>query len=104
MVNKKKLGLKSKFLIPLLITSQILSFSQTASLTLEGALRDYWWEKKNKTLQFPLWLSRLRTQLASTRMWVQSLASFSGLRIQCCHKFWGRSKMQLEYSITMAVA
>ena len=29
-------------------------------------------------LEFPLWLSRLTTQLISMRMWVWSLASFSG--------------------------
>ena len=28
----------------------------------------------------------LTTQLVSMRMWVQSLASLSGLRIWCCHK------------------
>ena len=35
----------------------------------------------------PLWLSRLRTQLVSMRMWVRPLASLSGSRIQsasCC--------------------
>ena len=32
-------------------------------------------------LEFPLWLSRLRTQLVSMRMRVQSLASLSGLKI-----------------------
>ena len=41
--------------------------------------------------EFPLWLSGLRTQLMSMRMWVQSLALLSGLRIQCCHK--------LQYSL-----
>ena len=35
--------------------------------------------------EFPLWLSGLRTLLVSMRTWVQSLASFSGLRIwPCC--------------------
>ena len=33
-----------------------------------------------------LWLSRLRTRLVSMRMWVQSLALLSGLRIQHCLK------------------
>ena len=33
--------------------------------------------------EFSLWLSRLRTWLISVRMWVWSLASLSGLRIQC---------------------
>ena len=31
----------------------------------------------------------------SMRMWVRSLASFSGLRIWCCHKLPTRSKMEL---------
>ena len=31
--------------------------------------------------EFPLWLSGLRTQLVSMRLWVPSLASLSGLRI-----------------------
>ena len=35
--------------------------------------------------EFPLWLSRLRTQLVFMRMQVQSLALLSGLRIWCCH-------------------
>ena len=30
--------------------------------------------------EFPLWLSRLRTWLVSTRIWVRSLISLSGLR------------------------
>ena len=32
------------------------------------------------------WLRRLRTQLVSVRMGVQSLASLSGLRIRCWYK------------------
>ena len=43
----------------------------------------YYFKKRNQ--EFPLWLSRLRIQLASMRMQVQSLASLSGLRIRCCH-------------------
>ena len=38
--------------------------------------------KKNK-LEFLLWLSRLRTQLVSMKMWVQSLALLSGLAMSC---------------------
>ena len=34
--------------------------------------------------EFPQWLSRLRTQLVSMRMQVQSLAPLSGLRIRHC--------------------
>ena len=39
---------------------------------------------------FPLWLSELRTQLESTRIRVQSLASLSGFRIRCCRGLWYR--------------
>ena len=31
-----------------------------------------------------------RTRLGSMRMWVQSLASLSGLRIWCCRELWCR--------------
>ena len=34
--------------------------------------------------EYLLWLSGLRAQLESMRMQIQSLASVSGLRIQCC--------------------
>ena len=46
-----------------------------------------WYNIKTRTSafkrEFSLWLSRLRTWLISMRMWVWSLASLSGLRIQC---------------------
>ena len=54
-------------------------------------------KKQNWSIEFPLWLSRLRTQLTSMSMWVWSLASLSGLKIQCCHKLWHRSRMWLGY-------
>ena len=38
-------------------------------------------EKRENTWDFPLWLSRLRTDIVSMRMQVQSLASLSELRI-----------------------
>ena len=41
---------------------------------------------KERSHEFPLWLSGLRTQIASMRMQVQSLTLLSGLRIQYCHK------------------
>ena len=50
-----------------------------------------------------LWLSRLRTRLVSTRMWVRSLALLSGLRIQCCHELWWRLQMWLRSRVTVAV-
>ena len=40
-----------------------------------------------------MWLSGLRTQLVSVKMWVRSLASLSALRIWCCPKLWHRSQM-----------
>ena len=40
--------------------------------------------------EFPLWVSGLRTWLVSMSMWVQSLASLSGLRIPHCHKIQHR--------------
>ena len=40
----------------------------------------------------------------SMRMRVQSLASFSGLRIRHCHKLQCRSQMRLGSSIAVAVA
>ena len=53
--------------------------------------------------EFPLWLSRLRTQLVTTKMRVQSLALLRSLRIQHCHELWYRSQMWLESHIAVAV-
>ena len=68
---------------------------------LGGVLRALW-ESMNTTdvivlriLEFPLWLSRLRTWLVSMRMWVWSLASLSELRIWCCHELWYRWQTRL---------
>ena len=36
--------------------------------------------------EFPLWLSRLQTQLGSTRILIQNLGLLSVSRIWCCHK------------------
>ena len=54
--------------------------------------------------EFPLWLSGNKTQLVTMRIWVQSLASFSGLRIQSCHELWYRLQMWLRPHIAVAVA
>ena len=48
------------------------------------------------TQEFPLWLSGLRNQRVSIRMWLQSLTSLSGLRICNCHELWCRLQTQLE--------
>ena len=44
----------------------------------------------------------LESDIASMRVWVRSPALLSGLRIQCCHKLWRRSEMQLGLSVAMA--
>ena len=51
--------------------------------------------------EFSLWLSRLQTQLVSMRLWVQSLALLSGLRIPCCPELWFR--LQLRSGVAVAV-
>ena len=58
---------------------------------------------KKQKQKLPLWLNWLRTQLVSMRMWVRSLASLSGLRIQLRHKLWGRSKTWLGSDVAVAV-
>ena len=45
-------------------------------------------------LEFPLWLSRLRTWLVPMRMQIRYLASFNGLRIRHCCTLWFRSQKQ----------
>ena len=55
-------------------------------------------------MTFPLRLSGLRTWVISMRLWVPSLASLSGLRIQCYHELWRRSQMWLRYGVAVAVA
>ena len=53
--------------------------------------------------EFLLWLHGLRTWLVPMRMQVQSLASLSGLRIQCCCKLQHRSQMWFVSSVAVAV-
>ena len=50
-----------------------------------------------------MWLSGLRTQLVSTRMWIQSLVLLSGLRIWHCSELWCRLQMWHRSGIAMAV-
>ena len=54
-------------------------------------MRELWDQADSKLseavcTQFLLLFSGLRIQLVSMRMWIWSLASFSGLRMQCCCK------------------
>ena len=44
-----------------------------------------------------------RIQLVPMRLWVPSLALFSGLRIPCCCELWCRSQMWLGSGIAVAV-
>ena len=54
--------------------------------------------------EFPLWLTRLRTQLVSMRMWVPSLALLSELRIQICCELWHRLQTRLGSRVAVALA
>ena len=60
-----------------------------------------WWEKKKKKKNVPkkkkkmlmgefsfCGLGELKSDIVSRRMWVQSLALLSGLRIWHCYKLW----------------
>ena len=51
----------------------------------------------------PVMLRGLRTLLVSMRMWVQSLASLSGLRIWHCHELWCRLQTWLGSRVAVAV-
>ena len=48
-------------------------------------------------------VQRKLIQLVTRRVWVRSLASFSGLRIQHCHELWCRQKTQLRFCVPAAV-
>ena len=55
-------------------------------------------------LEFPLCISRLRTQCILYKDMVRSLVSFSGLWIWHCHKLWCRSQMRLRSGVAIAAA
>ena len=55
---------------------------------------DYW--------EFLSWLSGKEPDTVSMRMWVQSLASLSGLRIWRCCELWCRPQMQLRSQVAAA--
>ena len=48
-------------------------------------------------------LNRKKIQLVSMRIWVQSLALLSGLRIRPCQRLGCRSQRQLRSGIAVAV-
>ena len=54
-------------------------------------------------MEFPLWLSILRTGTVSVRMQVPSLALLSRLRIPSCYKLQYRSQRQLESGVAVSV-
>ena len=45
-----------------------------------------------------------RVQLGTMRLWIQSLASLSGLRIRHCPELWCRSQTWLGSGVAMALA
>ena len=45
---------------------------------------------------------RKQIRLGKMRLWVQFLASLSGLRIRHCHELWCRSQTRLGYGIAVA--
>ena len=58
---------------------------------------------KIQPCEFPLWLSRLRTQLVSMRIQVQSLASLGGLRIWHTAVSCGIGQIRLGSGVAVAV-
>ena len=45
-----------------------------------------------------------RIRLGTVKLWVRSLASLSGLKIQRCHELWCRLLVWLRSGIAVAVA
>ena len=61
-------------------------------------------KKKKRSIGVPIvaqWLRTLPNLLEDVGL---TLASLSRLRIQCCHRLWRRSQMQLESYVAVAVA
>ena len=57
---------------------------------------------KNSTLRSSPCGSQ-QTQPVIVRTWVRSLASLSGLRIQCCRELWCRSQTRLQSCVAVVV-
>ena len=51
----------------------------------------------------PVMVQWKRIGLRTMGLWVQSLALFSGLRIQCCCDLWCRPQMHLRSLVAVAV-
>ena len=58
----------------------------------------------NRSLGGPIVVQWKWIWLISMRMQVQSLASLSGFRTQCCHELWCRSQTRLTSCVSLAVA
>ena len=61
------------------------------------------WNKEKEHPEFPIVVQWKRIQLGTVRMWVQSLALLSGLRIKRCRELWCRSQTQLRCGVAVAL-
>ena len=67
--------------------------SQLEDQHLQIFILSSWGFKFCPSWEFPLWLSGLQIPLVSMRIWVHSLTSLSGLRIQPCQIFTSFSEL-----------
>ena len=64
----------------------------------------FWTVFQNQKVQeFLLWLSGSQARLGFMRMWVPSLALFSGLRIWHCHELWCGLQVRLGSCVAVTV-
>ena len=59
---------------------------------------------KNQKQGVPIVAQWVKNLTSIHKIWVRSLASPSGLRIQCCRKLWYRSQVQCRSGVAVAVA
>ena len=57
----------------------------------------------NIGMEFPSWLSRVQIQLVSMKLWIQSLALLSKLRIQHFCQLWYRLQTRLRFRVAVAM-
>ena len=69
--------------------------------TFTTELKNRMWDFKILKLGVLTVAQRKQIQLGTMSMWVQSLASLSGLRIWCCRELWFRSQTWLGSCITV---
>ena len=58
---------------------------------------------RNMLVGVPIVAQWKRIRLGTMRLWVQSLASLGGLRIQHCGELWCRSQIQVRSGVAVAV-